>query len=110
MPRSRNCSAPARRPASRAGREPGRGRFVDLQQRFPLSGIDLVGVGPDSGTVIPNFFASSRTASVNLSFSCSSMNLITSPPTPQPKQWKKPRSRLTLNEGVFSPWNGHRPF
>ncbi len=41
--------------------------------------------------------------------SCSSTNLKTSPPTPQPKQWKKPLSRLTWNDGVFSPWNGQRP-
>jgi hypothetical protein len=33
-----------------------------------------------------------------------------SPPTPQPKQWKMPLAGLTMNEGVFSPWNGHRPF
>jgi hypothetical protein len=38
------------------------------------------------------------------------MNLITSPPTPQPKQWKNPFSPLTWNDGVFSPWNGHSPF
>ena len=35
---------------------------------------------------------------------------MTSPPTPQPKQWKNPLSRLTWNDGVFSPWNGHSPF
>jgi len=28
---------------------------------------------------------------------------------PQPKQWKKPLSRLTWNDGVFSAWNGHSP-
>ena len=41
--------------------------------------------------------------------SLSSTNLKTSPPTPQPKQWKNPLSRFTLNDGVFSPWNGHSP-
>ncbi len=46
---------------------------------------------------------------MNPSFSCISTNLMTSPPTPQPKQWKNPFSRLTWNDGVFSPWNGHRP-
>ena len=46
---------------------------------------------------------SSFTASANPTFSWSSRNLKTSPPTLQPKQWKKPLSRLTWNEGVFSP-------
>ena len=54
--------------------------------------------------------ASSRTASWNLTFSCSSTNLKTSPPAPHPKQWKNPLSRLTWNDGVFSPWNGQSPF
>jgi len=62
-----------------------------------------------SGSAIPNFCASMRTASWNPTFSCSSRNLNTSPPTPQPKQWKNPLSRLTWNDGVFSPWNGHSP-
>src|SRR4029453_612207 len=34
---------------------------------------------------------------------------ITSPCAPQPKQWKKALSSLTLKEGVFSLWNGHSP-
>ena len=51
---------------------------------------------------MPNFCASSRTASGNPTFSCSSRNLKTSPPTPQPKQWKNPRSGVTWNDGVFS--------
>jgi len=34
----------------------------------------------------------------------------TSPPTPQPKQWKMPFLGLTMNDGVFSPWKGQRPF
>ncbi len=37
-------------------------------------------------------------------------NLMTSPPSPQPKQWKVPWLERTLSEGVFSSWNGHRPF
>jgi hypothetical protein len=37
-------------------------------------------------------------------------NPNTSPPTPQPKQWKMPFFGLTMNDGVFSPWNGQRPF
>ena len=35
---------------------------------------------------------------------------MTSPPSPQPKQWKNPRPGLTLNDGDFSSWNGHSPF
>ena len=35
---------------------------------------------------------------------------MTSPPSPQPKQWKNWRAGLTLNDGVFSSWKGHRPF
>ena len=45
-----------------------------------------------------------------MTLSYSSTNLMTSPPTPQPKQWKTPLSPLTWNDGVFSPWNGHSPF
>ncbi len=35
--------------------------------------------------------------------------LKTSPPSPQPKQCQLSRAGVTTNEGVFSPWNGHRP-
>lgn len=35
--------------------------------------------------------------------------VMTSPETPQPKHLKIPRSGDTLNDGDFSPWNGHRP-
>src|SRR4030095_1079641 len=41
--------------------------------------------------------------------SISSMNRITSPPAPQPKQWKRPFSSLTVRDGVFSEWKGHKP-
>src|SRR3546814_14275131 len=34
---------------------------------------------------------------------------ITSPWAPQPKQWKKPLSSLTVNDGLFALWNGNRP-
>ena len=34
---------------------------------------------------------------------------MTSPPSWQPKQWKKPRDGVTLNDGLFSSWNGHSP-
>src|SRR5262245_3585335 len=33
-----------------------------------------------------------------------------SPPTPQPKQWKMFFCGLTVKDGVFSAWKGHRPF
>src|SRR5438094_271631 len=33
-----------------------------------------------------------------------------SPPTPQPKQWKMLFRGLTVNDGVFSAWNGQSPF
>ena len=32
-----------------------------------------------------------------------------SPPRPHPKQCQVSRFGVTTNEGVFSPWNGHRP-
>ena len=35
---------------------------------------------------------------------------ITPPPSPQPKQWKLPCDGRTVNDGVFSSWNGQRPF
>ena len=58
----------------------------------------------------PKRAASIRTASGNATFSCSSTNLITSPPVLQPKQWKNAFSRFTWNDGVFSLWKGHSPF
>jgi hypothetical protein len=42
--------------------------------------------------------------------SISMTNVKTSPCLPHPKQWKNRLSSWTLNEGVFSPWNGHNPF
>ena len=35
---------------------------------------------------------------------------MTSPPSPQPKQWKNRAAGLTLNDGDFSSWKGHSPF
>jgi hypothetical protein len=32
-----------------------------------------------------------------------------SPPRPQPKHFHVSRAGVTVNEGVFSLWNGHRP-
>jgi hypothetical protein len=32
-----------------------------------------------------------------------------SPDAPHPKQWKKLPSGVTVNDGVFSVWNGHSP-
>ena len=34
---------------------------------------------------------------------------MTSPFSAQPKQWKKPCSALTLNDGERSSWKGHSP-
>ena len=85
--------------------------LVHLEERLALAAVvPLDSCRAPPGTVRPNRPASMRTASGKLTFSCSSTNLITSPPTRQPKQWKKPFSRFTWNDGVFSPWNGHSPF
>ena len=35
---------------------------------------------------------------------------MTSPPSPQPKQWKNSRAGVTWNDGDFSSWNGQSPF
>jgi hypothetical protein len=35
---------------------------------------------------------------------------MTSPPSPQPKQWKNPRVGVTWNDGDFSSWKGQSPF
>ena len=59
---------------------------------------------------MPTRSASRSTASTNVIRSIFWMNLITSPPSPQPKQWKVPCVGRTLNDGVFSLWNGQRPF
>src|SRR5262245_8845433 len=32
-----------------------------------------------------------------------------SPPSPQPKHFQESRPGVTVNDGVFSPWNRHRP-
>src|SRR5262245_40470193 len=54
--------------------------------------------------------ASRSTDSTKLRWSIFMRNAMTSPPSPQPKQWKVPWVARTLNDGVFSSWNGHRPF
>jgi hypothetical protein len=36
-------------------------------------------------------------------------NENTSPPRPQPKHFQESRPGVTVNDGVVSPWNGHRP-
>src|SRR5208337_5399642 len=58
---------------------------------------------------MPHFSATIRTASGNWHFSISITKLKTSPPLPQPKQWKICLTGCTANDGVFSPWNGHSP-
>ena len=37
-------------------------------------------------------------------------NRMTSPPTPQPKQWNKFLDGDTDSDGDFSSWNGQMPF
>src|ERR1700733_14120401 len=53
--------------------------------------------------------ASRSTASVKLRLSIRCTNLMTSPPSAQEKQYQSPRAGVTLNDGVFSSWNGHSP-
>jgi hypothetical protein len=53
--------------------------------------------------------ASSSTASRKPRFCVSRTKVITSPEVWHPKQWKTWSSALTLNDGVFSVWNGHSP-
>ena len=85
---------------SRKSRPP----FVDLDQGFALRGaLTTLAAASSSGIGMPKRSARVRTASWKPIFSCSSTNLKTSPPTPQPKQWKNPRSGSTLKDGVFSP-------
>src|SRR5207245_11156910 len=47
---------------------------------------------------------------MTLSASIVCTNLMTSPPSAQPWQYHRPRDGVTFNEGVFSSWNGQRPF
>ncbi len=54
--------------------------------------------------------ASRSTASVKPRLSILRTNAITSPPSAHEKQYQSPRAGVTLNEGVFSSWNGHSPF
>src|ERR687896_227894 len=58
---------------------------------------------------MPVLAASRSSVSANGRCSIFSMNVMTSPPSPQPWQYHMPRVGVTLNEGVFSSWNGHRP-
>src|ERR1700733_7930532 len=58
---------------------------------------------------MPALFASRSTASVKPRLSIRCTNLMTSPPSEQEKQYQRPRLGVTLNEGVFSSWNGHSP-
>ena len=82
---------------------------MDLEQ-LSRSAVSACASGPDLlGQRMPNFGASMFTASTKPTFSCSSRNLKTSPPAPQPKQWKKPLSRIDVERGRLLEWNGHRP-
>ena len=64
---------------------------------------------PSAGSSIPACSASIRTVSVNPSPSTFITNEIASPPSPHPKHLKMPIPGFTLNDGVFSLWNGQRP-
>jgi hypothetical protein len=76
---------------------------VKLDDRVALGrGLSILRRPGGSGTVMPARCARYRIASGNAIFWCSSTKLTTSPPTPHPKQWNTPLSRLTVNDGVFS--------
>ena len=53
--------------------------------------------------------ASSSTVSVNEEWSIFWMKAMTSPDSPQPKQWKVPSCGRMWKEGLRSSWNGHSP-
>src|SRR6478752_1580157 len=57
----------------------------------------------------PAFAARTLRASGNDRPSRFMTKLKMSPPSPQPKHFHDSRPGVTVNEGVFSPWNGHRP-
>src|SRR5262245_9739409 len=65
--------------------------------------------GELTGTSRPASRASRSTASGKGKPSLRMTKPTTSPWAPQPKQWKKFLSSLTVNEGVFSLWKGQRP-
>ena len=60
---------------------------------------------------MPTRSASRSTASTKVRLSILRMKSITSPPSAQaPKQYQYPREGVTWKLGVFSSWNGQRPF
>ena len=59
-------------------------------------------VSPGGTIVMPTFSATRRRASGKERVSIIITNLKTSPPTPQPKQWKICLVGWTANDGVFS--------
>ena len=59
--------------------------------------------------VTPLRSARRRTASTKSTCSISRTKVMASPDCWHPKQWNTPISALTLNDGVFSWWNGHSP-
>src|SRR5262252_4740530 len=58
---------------------------------------------------MPKRSATRRTASGKASDSIRITKAKTSPCAPHPKQWKNPRSSLTVKDGVFSAWKGQSP-
>ena len=67
-------------------------------------------LAPWAETSTPAFSARRLRASRKSSPSRFMTKVKMSPCSPQPKQCHDSRSGLTVNEGVFSTWNGHRPF
>ena len=86
MPRAASCCR-ARAPAAEASCSRNRAAATSwIFSSVSRSTPSLSSRPSASGTVIPNLCASSRTASWNPTFSCSSTNLKTLPPAWQPKQ------------------------
>src|SRR5665811_937376 len=59
---------------------------------------------------MPSLPARRSTASAKVRCSTLCTKEMTSPPSPQPKQCHAPVTGRTLNDGLFSSWNGHSPF
>ena len=59
---------------------------------------------------MPALAASRSTAVAKSRCSISRTKRMASPPAPQPKQWYRPSSGLTENDGVFSEWKGQSPW
>src|SRR6478735_5964805 len=58
---------------------------------------------------MPAWPARRSTDSEKVRWSTFITNVMVSPPSWQPKQWKRPLLGLTWKDGDFSSWKGHRP-